>query len=122
MNIAEIYAADLRRREAQIRSDIEELSRLFDDDMLWIHASGQIDTKDTLLETLRSGKAKYLTIDTRDDSLRIKGGVAFLSGIVTIKAEMKGLERELEHRYTIAWHQHDGDLKVVNWQATRLDL
>lgn len=121
MNIDDVRVADARRREAQIRGDVEELSQLFDDDMLWIHASGKIDTKSTLLATLQSGKAKYLSIATKGDSVRIVGDVAFLSGVVTIKAEMGGIERDLEHRYTVAWSGHSGDLKVVNWQSTRLD-
>jgi uncharacterized protein (TIGR02246 family) len=114
----EIRAVDKARREAMIRDDADKLSEMFADDMMWIHATARVDTKASLLESIRSGKTKYLAIDVSDETLRVINDLAFLSGVAVMKAEIGGNVRDIENRYTIVWQQASGKWQVVNWQST----
>ncbi|HEY5855106.1 MAG TPA: nuclear transport factor 2 family protein [Aldersonia sp.] len=114
----EVRVADLARREAMIAADVPRLSELFADDMMWIHATARVDTKAGLLESIGSGKTKYLAIDISDETLRVINDLAFLSGIAVMKAEIAGNVRDIENRYTIVWQLDAGKWQVVNWQTT----
>jgi uncharacterized protein (TIGR02246 family) len=114
----EVRAVDQVRREAMIRADVDQLTELFADDMMWIHATARVDTKAGLLESIRSGKTKYLAIECTDETLRVVNDLAFLSGIAVMKAEIAGNVRDIENRYTIVWRSREGQWQVVNWQST----
>ena len=114
----EVRAIDKARREAMIRADVAQLSELFADDMMWIHATARVDTKASLLESIGLGKVRYLAIDCHGETLRVINDLAFLSGVAVMKAEIGGAVRDIENRYTIVWQLVDDTWKVVNWQST----
>ena len=114
----EVHAVDKSRRDAMIAADVPRLSGLFADDMVWIHATARVDTKATLLQSIGAGKTKYLSIDVRDETLRVISDLGFLSGIAVTKAEVDGNIRDVENRYTVVWRFDAGKWQVVNWQST----
>ena len=52
----DLVALENSRYRAMVRVDIDRLDTLLDDDLIFTHASGKIDSKRTFLESLRSGK------------------------------------------------------------------
>lgn len=117
-NESDIMALEQRRRHAMTSADIETLSGLFAEDMLWIHATARPDTKGGLLDSIGSGKTKYLAIDCSDETVRLYGDTAIISGIADMKAEIAGESRVIQNRFTIIWVRTGSDWKVVNWQST----
>ncbi|MDX2826467.1 nuclear transport factor 2 family protein [Streptomyces ipomoeae] len=113
-----ILKLDQERREAMIRADVDALTELFADDMMWIHATARVDTKEGLLQSIGSGKTKYLAIETGDETVRFHSGLAFLSGVAVMKAEIAGETRDIQNRYTIVYAPAGESWKVVNWQST----
>lgn len=113
-----IEALEIRRKQAMIAADVETLAALFADDMLWIHGTARADSKTGLLEAIASGKTKYQTIDSSDESVRFYGDLALLSGISVIRARIAGEDRVLQNRFTIVWAQTGAAWQVVNWQST----
>jgi ketosteroid isomerase-like protein len=111
---------DQTRREAMIRADIPTLTAMFADDMVWIHGNGRLDTKQGLLGSIGSGRTKYLAIDCADETIRIHGGLAFLSGVAAVTADLGGHILETQNRYTIVWAPDGDDWKVVSWQCTNV--
>jgi len=114
----EIMALEQRRRAAMVAADVAELSELFADDLMWIHATARADTKQGLLATIESGKTKYLSIDCSEETVRFYDAVAAVSGIADVTAEIAGEHRVLQSRFTILWHRQPEGWKVVNWQST----
>ncbi|KPI10563.1 hypothetical protein OK074_3094 [Actinobacteria bacterium OK074] len=114
-----VLRLDQDRREAMIRADVPALSAMFADDMVWIHGNARVDSKESLLGALGSGKRKYLAIDCADETVRFHGGLAFLGGVATISAEAGGhVLQGVRNRYTIVWAPAGDDWRVVNWQST----
>ena len=115
----DVMALEQRRREAMTQADVVSLSSMFDDDMMWIHATARVDTKPGLLSSIETGSTKYLAIDCSDETVRIfEDKIAIISGIADITAEIKGEHRVLQNRFTIIWQLKDAGWKVVNWQST----
>ena len=85
---------------------------------MWIHANGRVDTKDSLLGSIGSGQTRYLAIEPAGETVRFYGGLALISGIAAIRAEMAGQILEVQNRYTIVWAPDADGWQVVNWQST----
>jgi ketosteroid isomerase-like protein len=109
-----------KRRDAMVAADTNTLGRLFDDELAWIHATARVDTKAGLLHAIASGSTKYRSIRVEDETVRLIGNVALVSGLAFMSAEIKGEQRELANRFTIVWGPLHSDPKVVNWQSTSL--
>lgn len=118
MNAEQIMVLERQRREAMVKADVAALDTLLDDGLMWIHATARADTKHGLLDSIASGKTKYLAIECSEESVRFYGAVAVISGIADIQAEIAGEQRTLQNRFTILWHEQQGRWQVVNWQST----
>lgn len=118
MESQDILEMEKSRREAMVRADVPALDKLFADDMVWIHASAKADGKAGVLETIGSGKTKYLEISCSDEKVRLYGDMALVGGIADMKLEIGGEIRVLKNRFTISWQRADSGWKVVNWQST----
>ena len=119
MTRSTVLELDRIRRDAMTKADVATLGELFADDMVWIHATARVDTKDGLLDAIGSGSTKYLSIDVSDETVRDFGDVVLIGGVAVMSAEIKGETRELRSRFTIAWARRGDAWQVVNWQSTR---
>ena len=114
----EILNLEKQRCEAMIGADVPALSQLFADDMVWIHASAKVDGKPGVLNTISTGKTKYLEISCSDQNVRFYGEMAIVGGIADMKLESAGEVRSLKNRFTIHWLKKGSGWQVVNWQST----
>lgn len=114
----EVLNMEKVRREAMMRADITTLNHLFADDMVWIHASAKADGKTGVLDTIGSGKTKYIEINCSEETVRFYGDMALVGGIADMKLEIAGEVKVLKNRFTINWRKEDSGWKVVNWQST----
>jgi ketosteroid isomerase-like protein len=113
-----ILELDRIRRDAMTKADVATLGELFADDMVWIHATARVDTKEGLLDAIGSGSTKYLSIEVSQESVRDFGDVVLIGGVAAMTAEIKGETRELRNRFTIVWARRGDAWQVVNWQST----
>jgi hypothetical protein len=106
------------RCAAMIHADGDALSRLLDDDLVWTHSSARLDTKASFLQGLKEGGTRYLTINRSEETIRVHGNLAVITGIADLQAVLKGEQRQLRNRYTNIWVKRDGAWKMVAWQST----
>lgn len=117
-NSDEILKLEKARCDAMIGADVSILSNLFADDMVWIHASAKTDGKAGVMNTIGSGKTKYLEINNSEQNVRFYGDVAIVGGIADMQLEIAGEIRNLKNRFTISWMKDASGWKVINWQST----
>jgi ketosteroid isomerase-like protein len=106
------------RCRAMTSADIAALDRLLDDDLIWTHSSGKIDSKKGLLAKIESGESQYLSMRREDERYVISADAAVASGIVTQEVRLGGVERSLRSRYTNVWFREGDVWRVVAWQST----
>lgn len=117
-NSEEILKLEKARCDAMIGADVPTLSSLFADDMVWIHASAKTDNKAGVLNTIGSGKTKYLEINCSEQNVRFYSDMAMVGGVADMKLEIAGEIRNLKNRFTISWLKNGSGWQVVNWQST----
>ena len=107
-----------RRIKATIANDFATLEAVLADDLTYTHSNAVVDTKASYIESLRSGKTKYESIDRSPSLVRVYGNTALVTGSATVG--LRGLAAPLSLRYTLAYVMRDGQWRMVAWQSTRL--
>lgn len=106
---------------ARIGEDFDRAAAMLDEDIQWVHGSGRTQTKAEVLFDWRRGRTKNMSRENAHETVRIKGNVALVSGVVKQIATIEGEHRELIHFYTLTWSDHSGEMKLINYQPTVID-
>lgn len=110
------------RREAMVAADVATLSKLFSDDLVWVHSTGRADTKEGLLTAIGAGRTKCVSIEAVYETVRRFGDLALIGGSETMDLEIGGEPRTLHNRFTVVWGKTADAWRVVNWQSTSVHV
>ena len=114
----DLLALETQRYQAIVQSDIEFLDTLLDDRLIFTHASGKVDNKDSFFGSLTSGNLDYRTIDIEDAEVRMYESCGVVTGKSHLEINVRGEDRRLSLRFTTVWVQQGNDWKVVAYQST----
>ena len=113
----EILGLEDKRFGAMIARDFAALENLVHEQLLYTHSSGLTDTKASWLESMKSGKTKYKSVNCTDRKARFFGDVALVTGKAAIEAEIGGQPRSLKLLFLNAWARTPQGWKFVAWQS-----
>lgn len=118
---AEIARLDARRVEALVNRDLKTLDQLYSDDLVYVHSSGQIDSKKPYMALLASGNLNYVSQRYEPPARVLVAGrdTAIVTGRVTI--ELKSKTGQLSTRVlatTTVYARSAAGWKVFSYQAT----
>jgi ketosteroid isomerase-like protein len=118
MTEKDILALEDRRFAAMTYGDMGALEALLHEQLLYTHSSGVTDTKASWLDTMKSGKTKYKSVDFLERKVRILGDAALVTGRAQIEAEIGGQPRTLKLSFLNVWAKTPQGWKFAAWQAT----
>lgn len=106
-----------RRLAAMVEADVDALDGILADDLSYVHTTAAIDTKESLISGLASGRLNYESIaPTVDRRIRVHGDCAIVRG--QARVHVNGNQFTLE--YTVVYVKPAGDWRMTSWHATRL--
>ena len=114
-----LQAEDARHR-AQIANDFAAMERLFGNDLVYIHSSTVQDTKQSFIESMRSGSVRYRVMKRGQTTVRTYGCIALISGRATFEVTVNGEERTLDLLFHSVWAKRAEGTQFISWQATRV--
>ena len=120
ITVADALQAEDARYEAQIDNDFGTLETLLAKDLVYIHSSTVQDTKASFIESLRSGKVSYNSMERSNTKVRIFGNVAIITGKAVFEVTARGRNKTLNLLFHSVWVKRDPGLQFVSWQATLL--
>jgi len=120
ISVADALQAEDARYEAQIDCDFDALDTLLAKDLVYIHSSTVQDTKASFIESLRSGKVAYHSMERSNTKVRIFGNVAIITGKAEFEVTARGRDKTLNLLFHSVWVQRESRLQFVSWQATLL--
>ena len=120
MNEKEILALEDKRFGAMIARDFKALDAMLHGDLLYTHSSGVTDTKASWLDSLKSRKVKYKSVQCSERKVRVFGDVALVTGRAAIEADINGQAKSLRLLFLNAWTKTAQGWKFVAWQSTPL--
>ncbi len=101
---------------ALVKADTAVLEKLYADDLVYTHSSGAVDTKATYIDSLKTGKTKYESLNRDDIKVKLYGATA----LVTCHAIVKVNNNTINLRYVHIYVKEKGAWRMVMHQATRL--
>jgi hypothetical protein len=121
--LAKVRAADDARIAAMKSGDRSGLEAAFSAELRYAHSNGIVDTKESFVEILTSGKTKYLGYDHVEREFTFPApGIALMSGKARIQAESAKGKMDSVLSYLAVWLEEDGNWKFLAWQSCRLPV
>ena len=106
-------------REATLKNDADANDRLLADNWVNINPDGSVTTKAKLMELLKGGSFKIMSIDNDEVIVRVYGDAAVVTGRSTTKRAGQGSEviaRQV--RFTRVYAKNKGQWQVVSAHNT----
>jgi ketosteroid isomerase-like protein len=108
-------------RNAVLTSNSNEMSSLLADDFMAITPSGTLQTKEEALESLRSGRLHFITLDITDRRVRFYGTTAVVTSLADVQATTPDGPLSGDYRYTRVYARDpEGQWKIVSFEASRV--
>jgi ketosteroid isomerase-like protein len=111
---------DAKRFVSQTKNDFETLTTLLADDLVYVHSSANVDGKSAFIDSMRSGRTKYESIEPAEVKVRVYGNTAIVNGLAKLTVATNGQSNSFSLRYTDVWVMRDNKWQMVTWQSTRL--
>lgn len=119
----QVMATEEARVTALEHSDVAALGRIMADDVIYIHASGKVDTKKSYLEAIRSGQLHYISWQPKGLHVRMLGGDgAVIDGEYAVRVKDSRVQSapfDINIFILTAYARRDGRWQQIAWQSTR---
>jgi hypothetical protein len=114
----EIRQLERARQDAFVRNDIDLLDRATTADYTTINGSGKLSTKPQMMQNLRQGRNKVLSVELTDMKARIYGNTAVLTGDYRDVHVRDGVQSETHALFTRVFVKSHGQWESVAYQQT----
>lgn len=118
-----LIEADNARIDAMRNPDRDALAAIFSDELHYAHSNGVVDSRESFLEILVSGKMKYVGYDHLERSFTFPApGIALMNGRARIQAESEKGKMDSALSYLAVWREEGGEWRFLAWQSCRLPV
>ena len=114
----EVSKLEERRCAAMTGSDLATLESLLADTLTYTHSSAVVDDKASYVESIRSGRVKYLKVERFDTHSQVYGDTVITTGRARIDVKVSDVERNLNMRYANVWIKTPKGWRFALWQST----
>jgi ketosteroid isomerase-like protein len=114
----ELHELENARYRAMVSNDLATLEQVLSDDLIYTHSSARIDSKQSYIESLRSGKVRYVSAERQQESFRAYGNVAVINGRMKAHAVVDGSEKTLNNVFTCVWVKNPQGWQMSSWAST----
>ena len=115
-----MQAFQRERFAAMISADIDALQRMLADDVVYTHTSGTTDTKATFVDSIRTGRLRYESIEPRSVDAHASGAIAVVTGQAAVRVRSNGSPASFDIRFTEVDALRGGRWQLLAWQSTRV--
>lgn len=117
--LAAVKAADKARIEAVLASGKDKLNAILSDELRYAHSSGAVDTKQSFIDAVTSGKMKYTAIDYEEQNFTMPAPtIALMNGRVHLKVGAM----EASMSFLAVWRNENGQWRFLAWQSCKLPV
>lgn len=118
----QVKAAESARVAALERSDVAALEQILADDLTYVHASGRVDTKASLLAAIRSGELHYFSWQPLRLKVRVMGDTAVIDGEYAVRVKDSRVQKDpfsVNVFFLTVYAHRNGSWRQIAWQTTR---
>ena len=100
-------------RQAQLASDVQELDRLVDDELVFIGPNGAVYGKQDDLDAHRRGLIRITRLEPSEESIKRFGSIAVVSVRMEMTGTFEGAAFAGPFRYTRVWRAGPTGWRIV---------
>lgn len=116
-----LFAADDERVSAIVAADPARLTAIFSDELRYAHSNGAVDDKASYMDSLVSGRTKYVVYDYEERKFTFPApGIALMAGRVHIQSTSAAGVLDGILSLLAVWRQEQGKWRFLAWQSCRL--
>ena len=120
----EVLAVEQARVAAFVSKDTATLDKLLREDLTYVHASGRVDNKKSLIEAIQTDQLHYTSMTNKAIHVRLDppGHTAVLNGEYAVKVINRGGNPEILdlNVFFLAVYLHSKNgWQLIAWQTTR---
>ena len=118
----ETELVDLERKlaAAVLALDFETLDKIYADDFLFTHSTGDVDTKESWMDNLRTGRSSYTARSVDQIEVEVHGNVAITSGRIYAKSDSSDPRwREYSIWYVRVYEVREGRWQLLSHRSVR---
>jgi hypothetical protein len=118
----DVLIAEQARTTALETSDLVALDRILGEDLTYVHASGKVDTKASLIQAIRSGQVHYISWHANRLNVRVLGDSAVLDGQYAVRVTDRRVQPDpfdVNILILSVYVRRDGRWQQIAWQSTR---
>jgi ketosteroid isomerase-like protein len=104
---------------ALVAADAAELSRIFSDDYVQYDESGKIFTRQDVIDSLKTGKIRYVSMVSTSRRIRLFGDFAIVHGTEVDMVEQAGERAEVRYVYMDVVERRNGGWQIVGSQLAK---
>ena len=108
-------------RGAQINSDLNVLSLLLSEHLIYIHSNGYVDNYHSYLEKINLGILNYQKIEIQNEKVLIEKEIIIKHSIMMGDVIVMGVNKSIHSRTTTIWLIEKGFWKLRSFQSTSID-
>jgi hypothetical protein len=120
--VKQVMAVEQARAAALDRSDVPALGQILADDLTYVHASGRVDTKLSLLAAIGSGQLHYISWEPANLNVRVSGDSAVINGEYLVRVSDLRVQPDpfnVNVFFLTVYARRDGRWQQIAWESTR---
>ena len=107
-----------RRYAAMLAADVDVLAELLSDELIYVHTSGDADTKASYLDAVRTGLVRYRHLERHQTSCAVRPESVICIGRQRGLTIFQGGPRPIDSAYLSAWTLEGERWQFAAWHAT----
>lgn len=115
-----LTAAVDKLKNAMISGDRKALEEIAADDLSYGHSGGKVEDKTTFVETIASGKSDFVTIDLKNQTVKVTGKTGVVRHELHATTNDGGKPGEVHIGIMLVWQKQGGNWKLLARQAYKL--
>ncbi|MCA4897190.1 MAG: nuclear transport factor 2 family protein [Bacteroidota bacterium] len=102
------------------QKSLDSLAGILDERLIYVHSNGWAQTKNEIIDDLKSGKLNYVSIDVKSNKVRVYNNTAIVNGAGSFQVTMDGKPLTIELNYTEVYVKGNGRWLLASRHANRL--
>ena len=109
-----------KKFEWMIRMQYDSLESVLDDRLMFVHSNGWTETKQELIQDIKSGKLRYTNVEVQESNARMYKYMAVVTGKGKFNVELDGKPLEIILSYTEVYVQKKKKWLLASRHANRM--
>jgi ketosteroid isomerase-like protein len=105
---------------ALINSNVSALENLYDENLIYTHSNGKVDTRESYLAAIKSGATKYQSMKRDEIKVSVYGHTAVVTCHWEVHILSRGNKTDLNARYLHVYAEQPDGWKLVAHESTRI--